>query len=156
MSKNQLFFLIALLVLFYSCTKPRPIEQAHWLIGEWEHIEGEEHALEIWNEKDDSTLSGRAYSIIISDTVWSERIAIEERSGDLFYVPTVSDQNNGRPVTFILTSSSEGKLVFENPQHDFPQRITYRRLGMDSLVAEISSLDDPSKKQTFPMSRVKE
>jgi hypothetical protein len=46
--------------------------------------------------------------------------------------------------------------VFENPAHDFPQRIIYRRLSPDSLVARI---EGPGPNNTtrgidFPMRRV--
>ena len=44
----------------------------------------------------------------------------------------------GRAATrFRLTSSSAGEAVFENPQHDFPTRIAYKRNG-NRLTATIS------------------
>ena len=47
-------------------------------------------------------------------------------------------------------------IVFENPQHDFPQIISYTKINADSLVAEISgSKNGQELKQTFPMKRVK-
>lgn len=41
------------------------------------------------------------------------------------------------PTPFRLTASGPGELVFENPEHDFPQRIIYRRTGEGGLVARI-------------------
>ncbi|NIW38719.1 MAG: hypothetical protein GWN32_20365 [Gemmatimonadetes bacterium] len=38
---------------------------------------------------------------------------------------------------FRSTAVAEGLATFENPEHDYPRRITYRRLSSDSLVAEI-------------------
>jgi hypothetical protein len=29
------------------------------------------------------------------------------------------------------------EIVFEDPEHDFPQKITYRRSGADSLYARV-------------------
>lgn len=41
---------------------------------------------------------------------------------------------------FRAVSSGSSSITFENPAHDFPQRVTYRREGKD-LVGEISGLD---------------
>ena len=42
-----------------------------------------------------------------------------------------------KPTRFKLVSSSANTAVFENPQHDFPTRIEYRRRGL-ALMATIS------------------
>jgi hypothetical protein len=41
------------------------------------------------------------------------------------------------PVPFRLVSASATQAAFENPRHDYPTRIAYRRAG-DTLVATIS------------------
>lgn len=55
------------------------------------------------------------------------------------------------PVAFVETQASPDAIVFENPQHDFPQRIAYRRDG-DRLVATVSLLDG-SGAQTWHFGR---
>jgi len=53
-------------------------------------------------------------------------------------------QPGGRPaVAFRLVASGPSSAVFENPAHDFPQRIAYRRDG-DRLIATISRIDGGS------------
>jgi hypothetical protein len=42
-----------------------------------------------------------------------------------------------QPVPFRLTALDSTGATWENPAHDFPTRITYRREGRDSLVARI-------------------
>jgi len=60
------------------------------------------------------------------------------------------------PVRFATKTISETQLVFENPQHDFPQTISYTKITADSLVAEISGTKNGhERKQIFPMKRVK-
>jgi hypothetical protein len=41
--------------------------------------------------------------------------------------------------TFVCTKQSESEWVFENPQHDFPKRITYTFLAIDQLQATIDA-----------------
>ena len=44
------------------------------------------------------------------------------------------------PVAFPLARRSENEVVFENPAHDFPQRVTYRH-EPNSLIATVSRID---------------
>jgi hypothetical protein len=39
------------------------------------------------------------------------------------------------PATFVALVASEDSVVFEAPEHDFPQRVAYRRVGRDSVLA---------------------
>jgi hypothetical protein len=41
------------------------------------------------------------------------------------------------PTTFASKESTASRVVWENPAHDFPQRVIYQRTGTDSLVARI-------------------
>ena len=63
-----------------------------------------------------------------------EFLRVELRDG----VPTYVAQPQGAPpVAFKLTQSSASSARFENPTHDFPQRIEYRRSG-PAMRAEIA------------------
>ena len=56
-------------------------------------------------------------------------------------VPAYLAQPGGGPaVAFRLTAHGPGSATFDNPQHDYPQRIRYVRTG-DTMVATISRLD---------------
>ena len=62
----------------------------------------------------------------------------EQVGGALQFIP----QPGGAPATcFALVSWEDGRAQFENPDHDFPQRITYSRDG-DRLTATISDMTD--------------
>jgi hypothetical protein len=68
----------------------------------------------------------------------------------------VKDQNEGEPIRFALTELSEDEMKFENPEHDSPQVILYRKEGDNALLAEIwSSREGDIRKIRFPMKRVK-
>lgn len=61
------------------------------------------------------------------------RIAADDR-GRVTYWASPGVKN---AVPFRLTAASPTKALFENPQHDFPTRIEYRRKG-DEMIAAIS------------------
>ena len=132
------------------------IKNATWLIGKWQNNSPQGNATEVWEQKNDSTFVGKSCFVVGKDTVSSESLRLEQNGKELFYIPTVSNQNNQQPVKFVLTSSTPKQLIFENPKHDFPQKITYTQITNDSLMAEISGmLDGKQNVQNFPMSRVK-
>ena len=77
-----------------------------------------------------------------------------ESDGKVTYTPTVQGQNDNMPVTFTMTSKTDDAMTFENPEHDYPKKIVYRKVSADSLVAEISGVQQgkPSSER-YPMRR---
>lgn len=133
--------------------KPTLTQQAGWLIGTWQNKSPEGLLVEKWQKQNDSTYTGKSYFLAGKDTAFAENIVLQQRSGKLYYIPTVKNQNGGKPVKFTQTGSG---LVFTNPAHDYPQKITYKQVKPDSLVAEISGMSKGKfKSEKFPMGRVK-
>jgi len=63
-----------------------------------------------------------------------EFLRIEEREGGLVYMASP----RGRDATpFKMAELEPRKVVFENPEHDFPQRVMYWLEGEDTLHARI-------------------
>lgn len=125
------------------------LEKANWLLGRWENNSPQGNLSEIWKKENDSTLFGESYFVIKKDTVFAESVSLEERNGKVSYVVTVPDQNEEKPVAFELTSAEANSLIFENPKHDFPNKIIYNKVGTDSLVAEIRGMKDGKEKNEF-------
>lgn len=130
------------------------LKKADWLLGKWKSRSPEGEATEIWAIGNDSTYTGKSYFIAGKDTVSSESLVLMQAGGDLLYIPTVKNQNEGKPVSFTLTSYKDNTMIFENPKHDFPQKIRYTRITNDSLLAEISGvIEGKENAQQFPMKR---
>ena len=81
-----------------------------------------------------------------------ELTLIQEDGGRLQYVAHPRRQ----PVaTFVATVASMDSVVFENKEHDFPQRVGYRRLGADSVLAWIDGTSNgKAQRFEFPYRRV--
>jgi len=132
------------------------LQKAAWLAGTWENATPEGTLTESWSWQNDSVMSGASYFINGKDTFSSETIRLEQSGTEVYYIPTVKDQNAGKPVKFRLTSSTDKMLVFENPEHDFPKKITYNHVNDSSLVAEISgTVNGELHAEQFPMWRKK-
>jgi hypothetical protein len=140
----------------WTIQQKNEIKRAEWLVGTWENKTKKGSIYETWVKGSDSELLGKSYMLNNKDTVVFETVKLVQEKNNLFYIPTVKDQNKSLPVRFTLIKSSDKLLVFENPKHDFPQKISYTKINIDSLIAEISGLvKGKARKQTFPMKRVK-
>jgi hypothetical protein len=104
-----------------------------WLSGAWTTA-GAAATEERWLEPAGGAMLGTSRTIARDRMVAFEFLRIVERDGTLVYIA----QPGGQPPTeFVLTSVSDGRAVFENPEHDYPKAIAYTRTG-DALVARIS------------------
>ncbi len=151
-----LFGILALLSCQNKSEKQfEKLEKMNWLVGQWENTTAEGHLTETWNKVNDSTFTGQTYFIINKkDTVHNESIVLTQVGDDLIYRPIVKGQNNDEPVDFKLTSEAENTFSFENPKHDYPQKIVYKKVNDKSLVATISGKQQgkPST-ESYPMQR---
>jgi len=97
-----------------------------WLEGTWEMSRPDGGStLEIWERKNHTTYSGQGLNVMQGDTTLLEDLLLYADHPHIWYIPTVLDQNNGLPVRFKMVSTTAHKYVFENAEHDFPQRIVY-------------------------------
>ncbi len=152
--------LVLLVAISSSCKKAddkttvapkvyKQLEKAKWFLGDWENKVNDARFTEIWKQRNDSTLAGESFVIENKDTLFYEQVDLVQRNDSLFYVVSVKDQNGEKPVSFHLTQSGKNEVVFENPKHDFPTKITYVRITEDRLIATISGTKDgkPSSEQ---------
>ncbi len=108
-----------------------------WLLGNWQRTgmaagtSGAEH----WRRQAD-VLEGEGRSYRQGELRFQERLRIIDDGGQLYYVADVA--GNPAPVRFALVAQGAQSVVFENLQHDFPQRIAYQRNGR-RLTATVSA-----------------
>lgn len=155
----QKITLIALIITFVSCQKKESVEKdkikiADWLIGNWENTSPEGVLTENWQKLNDSTFSAASYFIKGKDTIHFESIILAQLGETLTYKATVKGQNDDKPVSFPSIAESDKQLVFENPKHDYPQKITYTKGANNTLTAEISgNLNGKPTSEKFVMTK---
>ncbi|MBX2965286.1 MAG: hypothetical protein KF845_04010 [Cyclobacteriaceae bacterium] len=152
----RIFLAVTGITALYGWAEQKQIDKASWLIGTWESKTSRGSLYETWSKVNDSEFYGKSYMLREKDTVVFESIQLVQKQEGLFYMPTVRNQNDGQAVTFKSKLVTDDKLVFENPEHDFPQRIAYTKISQDSLVAEISGVRNGQERaQKFSMKRIK-
>jgi len=118
-----------------------------WLRGRWCGAHDGGTFCETWRDGPGASLRGEGSFERGGAQVFGEALAIESRAGDVFYVAT---PEGGPTTAFRLTRCTDTEAVFENPAHDFPTHITYRREGADGLVAV---LEGPAPSVEFALRR---
>jgi hypothetical protein len=136
-------------LMLVSCQPEKNLDEFQFLIGKWEGKRDEMTLQELWKNEDGAFLSGEGVVVAGTDTLFHEKVKLEIREGDVFYIATLP--NNKEPVAFKLVSSETNRWSFENKEHDFPQEITYHLIKPDSLHATISGNDKgkPSKEEFY-------
>jgi len=107
-----------------------------WLAGSWTASQGALTVEEHWTTPSENAIVGMGRTLEGGRTLFFEFLRIEARKDGVFYV----GQPGGKPGTdFKLTSYDGQEVVFENPQHDFPKRIRYRREADGSVTARVDA-----------------
>ncbi len=145
-----------IVLIAWTSKQTSDIKNAEWLIGTWENKTPKGSIYETWSKASDNEFLGKSYIVKDKNTIVFENIRLVQEQNGLFYIPTVNNQNDALPIRFTVKTISETQLVFENPQHDFPQIISYTKIATDSLLAKISGTKNGKEyKRTFPMKRLK-
>lgn len=146
------FIIISIAVFVTSCNEN--INNFNRLEGNWEDKNVEGKFVENWKLINDTLISGSSYMIQSNDTIFSEKIKLVSRGGKIYYIPAVSDQNDGKGIEFCLLSRKSNKWVFENKKHDFPTRIMYEFKGKDSLIVNVDGKENGKyQKYTFNLKK---
>jgi hypothetical protein len=122
-----------------------------WLAGCWQG--GSTRVMEEqWMKPSGGTMIGMNRTVRDGRTVAYEYLQIREKEGAIYYVAVPSGQ---KETWFKLVRHSTTELVFENSEHDFPQRIIYRGGADGSLLARIEGVSKGKERAVdFPMQRV--
>lgn len=133
------FFTPVIFLLLLAAATPAQesnfkIENLRWLSGCWQSNNKNVLISEQW-----TGLAGQAM-FGIGTTVKKDKLAdfefmrIMQNGSDIFYIAKPAE--NKEETSFKLTKSAANEAVFENPEHDFPQKIIYR-LENTNLFARI-------------------
>jgi hypothetical protein len=108
------------------------IDRVAWLHGCWRTTTssptGGDAAVveEQWMAPRGGTMIGMGRTVRGGRTTEYELVVLKEQDGRLAYEAHASGQPSA---VFLSTEITDTSVVFENPEHDFPQRVGYRRSG---------------------------
>ena len=108
---------------------------------------------EQWTMPAGQSMLGVGRTIKDGKTEFYEFLQIRERSDGIFYI---AEPKGEKAVSFKLVKVNDSQAIFENPQHDFPQRIIYQKAIDGSLLASLEGTESGKPKRIeFAMKRVR-
>ncbi len=137
MAKKFLFLLLTCLPLIgFAQFQWETIDR---LEGKWQ-IEGKQQ-FEVWEKTEDFRLTGEGFMLNEKgEKKHLEALSISGNpKGGIWYYANVPNQNAGKSIGFYLSSYDKRNVVFENPDHDFPQKIHYQLKGRKNLIVHVSA-----------------
>lgn len=111
-----------------------PLDRLAWLGGCWETSAGGRVTIEMWMSPAGGLMVGASRTVADGRPPAYEHLRLHTDGDQLVYTAIPSGQTE---TEFRSTAVSDSGFTVENPQHDFPQRITYRRTGQDIMTARI-------------------
>ena len=138
MKNAPLLMLICIMTLTVSCAQQNQLQQLDFLTGTWK-IEGRE-SYESWKKEGDR-LIGEAYQTKEGQKKISETLEIKIDTGRVIYTATVLNQNQGKGIPFTLNPAEKELYSFENPEHDFPNKIQYKVVTDKELKVSVLGKD---------------
>ena len=105
-----------------------------WLAGCWQTEAGASTTEEQWMAPAGGLMVGMSRTVREGRARGWEFLLIRSMEGRLVYRAYPSGQS---PTSFPAASAGEEEVVFVNAEHDFPQKIRYRRHAPDRIVASV-------------------
>jgi len=151
------FLLVAFPILLAAArpaaAAPEGVDRLAWLAGCWRAEGAEAGSGEQWLAPAGGTLLGVSRTVKNGATVAHEFMQIRAaEGGGLVFIAQPSGKPEG---SFVLLPGAAAEAVFENLQHDFPQRVIYRLEDGGRLRARIEGQRNGQLRGAdFPMQRV--
>lgn len=124
-----------------------PLAALGWLAGAWHAKRADgSHVEEVWSTPNGESLIGSGRNVSGGKTTFFELLRIEARSDGVFYV---AQPMGGEKTEFRRVPGPDDALVFENPEHDFPRRVSYRRVPEGVRVRIEGATADRAEEWTY-------
>jgi hypothetical protein len=120
------------------------------LVGTWEGALGDARYREQWTSAGPSTYEGVAQLLENGQVVSEERMRITRFADQWMFIASTGDV---RITSFVRMEVRDGAWIFENREHDYPQRVGYS-VHADTLRAYIAHLDDRGQRVDFVLKRL--
>lgn len=128
------------------------VAQLSWLTGCWSLQQGAQTTEEHWTTPVGGQMSGISRISQSGKVVFNEFMRIDTEKDGIYYSPRIGTPGAG--VRFKLTKQTDTEVIFENPTHDFPQRILYSK-SATGLAARIDGTEKgKSRAEDYPMKAV--
>lgn len=146
--------LTVLLLLATGAAGQARLSDLDGMAGCWERRDEKKQMFfsEQWMKPAGGAMLGMGRTVANGKAVDWEFMRIQQRGDSLVFV--ARPRENKEETEFPLLSAKPGEVVFENKEHDFPQRVIYRFSG-DAMTGRVEGqMNGRSRSLDFPFKKV--
>lgn len=128
------------------------ISELHWMSGCWSYDGEEPGSGEYWMPAAGDSMIAASRTVRDGLTVAFEYLRITQAADDTLEL--IASPSGQEAAHFNMIDMSATRVVFENPKHDFPQRIIYELRDSTHLLGRIEGTSGEEEVAVdFPMTR---
>lgn len=135
---RKIFGAVLALLLMGQTAPATSVSDLAWMGGRWLTSDGGRWTEEVWAGPRGGTMMGFSWTGEGANIREYEYLRVQAGEDD--EVMYLAQPGSGAGVGFHLVRAEGTSATFENPTHDYPQRIRYVRTG-DVMTATISAMD---------------
>ena len=141
-----------ILVMLATLAQAADVAALSWMAGCWRQQSEARTVDEVWMAPSGDGMLGLSRTVTKGRISEYEFLEIRVHDGRIVYTARPSGQPEA---TFTASKVGPREVVFENPAHEFPQRIIYRLQADGNLAARIEGTErGQTRGIDFPMRRV--
>jgi hypothetical protein len=146
-------FIIFFLLLAFATGFAQDDSIKKMFTGKWKMDSEKSEMYEEWTIVNDTELTATSYSVNNGESFISEHIYLKKIADYWAYIAVPKGQS---PTMFTLLEFTDNKFIFENKEHDFPQRVIYEFNDNGKLTASIEGeINGELKRKEFHFTLVK-
>jgi len=134
-----------------AAAAPMTVADLTWMEGLWIQAGERETVRETWLPAAGAQMVGVSQTDRPGARAFHEFMRIEANDGVVAFTALLEGQP---PTAFPLLSARDGEVVFQNLEHDFPQRVIYRRCGADLCGRIEGTINGRSRTEDWRYTRV--
>ncbi|MDB5472069.1 MAG: hypothetical protein JWR84_3629 [Caulobacter sp.] len=147
---RRLLPVLAVLVLTTPAFAADRLSDIAWMQGNWRVTQDDGAVVyETWLPAEGGIMPGVGRTVKDAKAQ-VEFMRIDERDGRIAFTAVLTGQ---APTTFVAKSRTADEVVFENLEHDFPQRVIYRRCDADLCAAIEGTINGKPERMAWRYAR---
>jgi Domain of unknown function (DUF6265) len=118
-----------------ASAQPASLDRLAWMVGTWSGTDNDGFEMvEHWTDSKGGVMLGLHRDVKAGKAVSFEFMRIQATPGGIVLF---ASPRGAPPTPFPMAEIGDRRIVFANPEHDFPQRIIYRLTPDGSLNARV-------------------
>lgn len=144
--------LVALLAAAMLADATTDVDRLSWMAGSWTAEKDGATVRETWLPPLGGAMAGAGQTNRPGRKPFVEHMKITAEPAGVTFTAILPGQP---PTPFLLKPGPDGEAVFENPAHDYPQRVIYRRCGEDLCAAVEGMVKGALRREEWRYTRIK-